>query len=128
MRPQALQGATYKRLTGCGNMYITLNCHEGIPYEVFMIMGKAGGCASAQCEGIGRLATALLKQGAKNIDIIIQQLQGISCHTSNGDLPSCANALAQVLKEVSFAGAADASELSCAKATDTHEVVVQEEN
>lgn len=100
MRPGILQGKTFKCLTGCGNMYITLNYHEDRPYEVFMIMGKGGGCASAQCEGIGRLATALLKQDVKNVDIIIQQLQGISCHSSNGDMPSCANALAQVLKEV----------------------------
>jgi len=53
-RPKALKGWTYQMQTGCGPLYITVNEDKAGLFELFTTMGKAGGCASSQCEAIGR--------------------------------------------------------------------------
>ncbi len=97
-RPQVLSGQTHRKVTGCGNLYVTVNSIEGHPFEVFTNMGKAGGCASAQCESIGRLISLTLRVGGE-IEDIIKELKGIRCHQPADDVLSCADAVAQVLKE-----------------------------
>ncbi|WP_413877291.1 vitamin B12-dependent ribonucleotide reductase, partial [Albidovulum sp.] len=52
-RPKALKGWTYQMQTGCGPLYVTVNEDKAGLFELFTTMGKAGGCASSQCEAIG---------------------------------------------------------------------------
>jgi ribonucleoside-diphosphate reductase alpha chain len=101
-RPQVVMGTTTKITTGCGNLYITINeDEEGRPFEVFMQMGKAGGCAASQLEAIGRLVSLALRT---DIDLksIIDQLRGIRCPspswTKEGRIFSCADAIARVIE------------------------------
>ena len=78
-RPEITPGVTYEAQTGCGTIYVTINEDEkGQPIEVFARLGKAGGCACAQTEAVGRLAFLCLRC---NIDPeeIIKQLIGIRC-------------------------------------------------
>lgn len=97
-RPELLQGTTRKVKTGCGNLYITVTKDEtGNPFEVFTSMGKAGGCASAQCEAISRLVSLALRCGIETGEIV-KQLKGISCHQNNG-VKSCADAIGITLEE-----------------------------
>jgi len=98
-RPDVLQGTTPRIRTGCGWMYPTINfTPDGKPIEVFARLGKAGGCASSQCEAIGRLASAMLRFGMP-VEIIIDQLQGICCSSGGGEEKrSCADAIAYVLR------------------------------
>lgn len=44
-RPEILQGMTYKAKCGCGNLYVTINDYEGVPFEIFAQLGKAGDCS-----------------------------------------------------------------------------------
>lgn len=45
-RPEVLYGETRQRMTGCGKLYVTCNkTPKGSLNEVFVTMGKAGGCA-----------------------------------------------------------------------------------
>jgi len=37
-RPEVLPGTTYKLKTGCGNIYVIINDHEGKPFEVFSVI------------------------------------------------------------------------------------------
>lgn len=101
-RPNQLSGHTYQTNTGCGKLYITINEHDGEPFELFATMGKAGGCACAQIEAIGRLVSLGLRSGVK-IDQFIRQMQGISCHsaltTGDDKTLSCADAIAKALKQ-----------------------------
>lgn len=101
-RKQKLSGVTYKMNTGCGTMYITINEDEGSPIEVFSKMGKAGGCAASQIEAIGRLISLALQNGA-NLEHIIKQMIGISCHYTltieNDKITSCADAIGKALKQ-----------------------------
>jgi len=101
-RPEVIRGTTTKILTGCGNLYITINEDEnGMPFEVFTSMGKAGGCASSQLEAIGRLVSLALRCGL-DTHSIIEQLNGIRCPNPSwergGRIFSCADALAKVIE------------------------------
>ncbi|PLX66158.1 MAG: ribonucleoside-diphosphate reductase, adenosylcobalamin-dependent [Denitrovibrio sp.] len=102
-RPKVLIGRTVEMMTGCGKLYVTINQDEkGVPFEVFTSMGKAGGCAQSQCEAIGRLISIDLRSGG-NLDRIIKQLKGISCHMRYGFGPntvlSCSDAVGKALEQ-----------------------------
>ncbi len=78
-RPSVIRGITERVRTGHGNMYVTINYDESDePFEVFIAVGKAGGCDSAQLEGISRLATLALRAGIDPTQVI-KHLQGITC-------------------------------------------------
>lgn len=101
-RPIELPGKTHKMKTGCGSLYVTVNCDEtNKPIECFARIGKAGGCASSQCEALGRIVSEAL-QGGITPDRLVKHLIGIQCHmpSGNGDarIGSCADALGRVLK------------------------------
>lgn len=102
-RPSKVSGTTCLLKTGCGNAYITINEDEnGRPFEVFINMGKAGGCASAQCESIGRLVSYLLRINADPAEIV-KQLKGISCHRPGWNkgvkVESCPDAIAKAIED-----------------------------
>ena len=101
-RGEVAFGVTKRMKTGCGNFYVTINEDpEGRPFEIFTQMGKAGGCATSQCEAIGRLASLALRGGIDSIEIL-KQIRGISCHLPVGfgenKVLSCSDAMAQALE------------------------------
>jgi len=101
-RPDVVKGTTQAMKTGCGTLYVTVNeDEEGLPFEVFNHIGKAGGCASSQSEAIGRLVSLSLRSNIAPEEIITQ-LKGISCHqhawSSGGKISSCADAIAKALE------------------------------
>jgi ribonucleoside-diphosphate reductase alpha chain len=102
-RPAVMRGTTTKVTTGCGNLYVTINEDEqGLPFEVFMQMGKAGGCAMSQLEAIGRLVSLALRSGIE-INSIIEQLRGIRCPSPSwekgGRIFSCGDAIARAIEK-----------------------------
>ena len=101
-RPAVTRGTTTKINTGCGSLYVTINEDEqGLPFEVFMQMGKAGGCAMSQLEAIGRLVSLALRSGIE-INSIIEQLRGIRCPSPSwekgGRIFSCSDAIARAIE------------------------------
>ncbi|MFZ3071685.1 MAG: vitamin B12-dependent ribonucleotide reductase, partial [Thermodesulfobacteriota bacterium] len=101
-RSEVAFGVTKRMKTGCGNLYVTINEDpEGRPFEIFTQMGKAGGCATSQCEAIGRLASLALRGGIDSVEIL-SQMRGISCHLPVGfgenKVLSCSDAMAQALE------------------------------
>ncbi|MDD5173404.1 MAG: vitamin B12-dependent ribonucleotide reductase [Candidatus Omnitrophica bacterium] len=102
-RPPVIIGTTTKIATGCGNLYITINEDgEGQPFEVFMHMGKAGGCAMSQLEAIGRLLSLGLRSGIEVLSIV-EQLRGIRCPSPSwekgGRIFSCSDAIARAIEQ-----------------------------
>ena len=100
-RPSVMKGVTERVRTGHGNMYVTINYDEvEEPFEVFIAVGKAGGCDSAQLEGISRLTTLALRAGIEPKQVV-KHLEGITCCPAwdGGTLVrSAPDALALVLK------------------------------
>jgi ribonucleoside-diphosphate reductase alpha chain len=101
-RPKVTTGVTERVNTGCGYIYVTVNFDgQGIS-EVFSTLGKAGGCAAAQLEGISRLTSLALRSGI-DVESIVKQLRGIRCPSIAWEqghaILSCGDAIASVLEK-----------------------------
>jgi ribonucleoside-diphosphate reductase alpha chain len=101
-RPKVTRGRTIETKTGCGSLYVTINEDEQGIAEVFVQLGKSGGCAASQTEAIGRLISISLRSWV-NPDAIIRQLKGIRCPSigfeENEIITSCADGVAKVLEK-----------------------------
>ncbi len=101
-RSPVLRGETREKVTGCGSLYVTVNEDDYGPREVFANMGKAGGCASASTEAIGRLISLAFRYGVPP-DKIVKQLKGIRCHVPLGfgsnQILSCPDAIGRALAD-----------------------------
>ena len=102
-RPKVVLGTTAKQNTGCDNLYVTINEDDkGRPFEGFMQMGKAGGCAMTQLEAIGRLVSLALRREV-DVKLIIEQLRGIRCPSpcwgQGVRILSCSDAIARALEQ-----------------------------
>lgn len=101
-RAKITHGRTIQIMTGCGKLYVTVNEDEnGKPFELFSMMGKAGGCAASQAEAISRMVSTSLRSGIEP-KIIIKHLKSIACHRPFGFGPdrvtSCSDAIARALE------------------------------
>jgi len=100
-RPEVTQGITQRLETGCGHMYVTINTDDQGACEIFVQMGKVGGCASAQLEAIARLSSLALRSNIR-LEAIIRQLKGIRCQSpmwhKGQMITSCGDAVGRALE------------------------------
>ncbi|MCP8315541.1 MAG: TSCPD domain-containing protein, partial [archaeon] len=90
--------------TGCGNIYTKVfNNEHNEPIEIFITLGKAGGCAAAFTEGLARAFSLALKYGV-TLKELEDELMGISCHKQEGigqnRVLSCIDAVAKSIEEM----------------------------
>lgn len=101
-RSKVVQGHTHKVITGCGNLYVTVNRDEKGLIEVFTHLGKTGQCGAAQTEAICRVVSVALRSDVEP-EVLVKQLKGIRCPSQaidNGvNILSCADAIAHVIEE-----------------------------
>lgn len=101
-RPEVLQGVTRRIRTGCGNLYVTVNCDTWGMREVLAQIGKSGGCSTTQAEAIGRLLSVALAAGVEP-QALVKQLAGIRCPNPvwiDGRMVlSCPDAISKVLED-----------------------------
>jgi len=99
-RPISLPGKTLRLRTGCGSMYVTVTFKDGVPFEVFGVLGKAGQCARCYAEGLTRCVTAGLRHGVP-IEAFVKQLSNIACPSPGLDegrkILSCPDAISQAI-------------------------------
>lgn len=106
-RPRILEGATYQIKCPVGTAYVTINNNgDGLPFEVFVTVGKAGSAVMADAEMAGRLISLLLRTAIDSKKIsaeIIDQLQriggGQSVGLGSNRVTSLADAIAKALSE-----------------------------
>ncbi|MCG3215655.1 MAG: TSCPD domain-containing protein [Candidatus Heimdallarchaeota archaeon] len=100
-RPEITVGQTHKIRSGCGNLYVTINSDEAGVCEVFVQVGKSGGCIASQSEAVGRLVSLALRSGVR-LESIADHLAGIRCPSPNfyqgKTILSCADGIAHVLE------------------------------
>ena len=100
-RPNELRGRTTRIKVGCGWLYCTINICEEYK-EVFLRLGKGGGCSDAWCGAVGRLITFALNGGTP-IERIIHALRGMQCPSSQFHegtrILSCPDAIAYSLQQ-----------------------------
>ncbi len=102
-RARVTAGRTFKFRMGCGTLFVTPNCDERGPCEVFANLGKAGGCP-AQTEATCRAISAGLRSGV-DPRVFIEQLRGIRClsaarkRDADVDVLSCPDAIARAMEE-----------------------------
>lgn len=101
-RPRVAKGETPRVETGCGHLYVTVNCNDDNPIEVFARLGKAGGCSTCQNEALTRSITLGLRYGVP-VEEYVRQLQGLQCPIpmswpEKERVLSCADGIAKVLR------------------------------
>ena len=101
-RPKTVEGTTHKIVTGCGNLYITVNSDEQGIFEVFAHLGKSGQCGAAQNEALCRSVSIGLRAGV-DPEYYIKQLKGIRCPSpglhDGIEILSCADGIASALEQ-----------------------------
>lgn len=101
-RPEVTVGQTHKIRSGCGNLYVTVNSDDTGVCEVFVQVGKSGGCIASQSEAVGRLISLALRSGIK-LESIADHLAGIRCPSPNfyqgQTVLSCPDGIAHVLEK-----------------------------
>lgn len=99
-RPPMVRGYTLCKKTGCGKLYVTDNT-EGEFKEVFLRLGKPGGCAAAFLQALARVSSFALRAGVPK-ERIVQACKGIGCPSPMWDGSvqhlSCPDAIAKALE------------------------------
>jgi ribonucleoside-diphosphate reductase alpha chain len=101
-RPTITEGVTMRVRLGCDTkLFITINEDQEGLAEVFLSLGKSGGCVASHIESMSRLISLTLRSRI-DPEMIIDQLQTIRCPSptfnETGPIHSCADAVAQSLR------------------------------
>ncbi len=106
--PSVIDGTTFRRDTPAGTVRVAINAVGDRPFEVFVLLGRAGSETQSFCEGLGRIISALLRVESpvpprERLALIADQLQGIGGANQIGFGPnrmlSVVDALGHVLTD-----------------------------
>lgn len=127
-RPRSVRGVTERMRTAHGNAYVTINFDEdGIPFEVFTQIGKAGSTDAAYLEAISRLISLALRSGIP-ADEMVEELKGITSEPvwDQGKLiMSAPDAVAQAIATHALGGSEKEMRLKDAYATQAALILTQ---
>ncbi|MBT9151557.1 MAG: hypothetical protein DDT40_01753 [candidate division WS2 bacterium] len=103
-RPDILEGKTVKVMTGCGDLYVTINTNgnENKPWEIMSHSMESVGCSKCQNEALTRVVSLGLKWGVP-VEKVVKELEGLRCpsprmYPKKERVLSCADAIAKVLR------------------------------
>jgi ribonucleoside-diphosphate reductase alpha chain len=100
-RPAVLYGRTRRLKSGCGNVYLTVNWEDDKVFEIFLRLGKAGGCAACLMDVVGMGMSHALRSGM-DVNEVVKTCKGQRCHSpekiEGEDVLSCMDAIGQMLE------------------------------
>lgn len=105
--PSVVDGLTFRRDTPAGTVRVTINARDGRPFEVFVLLGRAGSETQSFCEALGRMLSAFLRvespvPPAERLALAADQLTGIGGANQMGFGPqrvlSVVDAIGQILR------------------------------
>lgn len=80
--PAQVNGRTYRKETPAGTARVVINEVDGNPFEVFMLLGRAGSEVQSFMEALGRIISLYLRSNGnvsprRRIELVSEQLKGI---------------------------------------------------
>jgi len=80
--PAQINGRTYRKETPAGTARVVINEVDGNPFEVFMLLGRAGSEVQSFMEALGRIISLYLRSNGsltprRKLELVAEQLQGI---------------------------------------------------
>lgn len=108
--PTLVDGHTLRKETPAGTARVVINDVDGQPFEVFLLLGRAGSEVQSFMEALGRVISIYLRSqspldGRKKLALVADQLRGIGGANQMGLGPhrvlSVVDAIGQVLQQVS---------------------------
>jgi hypothetical protein len=129
--PLVVDGHTFRRNTPAGTVRVVVNAVEGDPFEVFVLLGRAGSEAQSFCEALGRVVSLYLRapeglSPADRLAQIAEQLQGIGGAHQVGFGPhrvlSVVDAVGRILAEAGAPPAAGSAAAARPEAVDINGV------
>lgn len=105
--PSTINGRTYRKETPAGTARVVINEVDGDPFEVFMLLGRAGSEIQSFMEALGRMISLYLRSSAnlssrRKLQLVGEQLRGIGGANQMGFGPgrvlSVVDAIGQLLE------------------------------
>ncbi len=80
--PALINGRTYRKETPAGTARVVINEVDGNPFEVFMLLGRAGSEVQSFMESLGRVISLYLRSNGnvsprRRLELVAEQLKGI---------------------------------------------------
>lgn len=80
--PSQVNGRTYRKETPAGTARVVINEVDGNPFEVFMLLGRAGSEVQSFMEALGRIISLYLRSSGdltprRRLELVAEQLKGI---------------------------------------------------
>ena len=105
--PATVNGQTFRKETPAGTARVVINDVEGNPFEVFLLLGRAGSEIQSFMESLGRVISLYLRSHGdltpkRRLELVAEQLKGIGGANQMGFGPgrvlSVVDAIGQVLE------------------------------
>ena len=80
--PSTVNGHTFRKETPAGTARVVINEVDGDPFEVFMLLGRAGSEVQSFMESLGRVISLYLRShgdvsARRRLELVAEQLKGI---------------------------------------------------
>jgi ribonucleoside-diphosphate reductase alpha chain len=80
--PAVITGTTYRKETPAGTVRVVINAQDGDPFEVFLLLGRAGSEVQSFTEALGRVISLFLRTDGRvppreRLALVAEQLQGL---------------------------------------------------
>lgn len=117
--PSQVNGRTYRKETPAGTARVVINEVDSNPFEVFMLLGRAGSEVQSFMEALGRIISLYLRSDGnlsarRRLELVAEQLKGIGGANQMGFGPgrvlSVVDAIGQLLEHHMVQGPVGPSE------------------